>query len=70
MTTDDVGEMVQAYSKDGGILMLSGSQIDFAGIRDWLTSDEGNVEKTSYQGQDLWGGDSRGSIPVRGRIVR
>ena len=28
VTIDDISEMVRAYSKDGEILMLSGSQID------------------------------------------
>jgi hypothetical protein len=70
VTIDDVSEMVQAYSKDGGILMLSGSQIDFAGIGDWLTSDEGNIERISYQGQDLWGGDSRALVILDGYLIQ
>ena len=70
VTIDDISEMVQAYSKDGGILMLSGSQIDFAGIRDWLTSDEENIERISYQGQDLWGDDSRGMVLLDGYLIQ
>ena len=69
VTIDDVSEMVQARTRDGGILMLSGSQIDFAGIRDWLTSDEGNIEKTSYQGEELWGDDSRGMVLLDGYVI-
>ena len=71
VTIDDISEMVRAYSKDGEILMLSGSQIDFAGVRDWLSDeDEGNVERTSYQGQDLWGDDRRGMVILDGYLIQ
>ena len=71
VTIDDISEMVRAYSKDGEILMLSGSQIDFAGVRDWLSDeDEGNIERTSYQGQDLWGDDRRGMVILDGYLIQ
>ena len=70
MTIDDIGEMVRAYSKDGEILMLSGSQIDFAGVRDWLDSEEANIERTSYQGQDLWGSDNRALVILDGYLIQ
>ena len=71
VTIDDISEMVRAYSKDGEILTLSGSQIDFAGVRDWLSDeDEGNVERTSYQGQDLWGDDRRGMVILDGYLIQ
>ena len=70
VTIDDIGEMVRAYSKDGEILMLSGSQIDFAGIRDWLDSEEANIERSSYQGQDLWGGDSRALVILDSYLIQ
>ena len=69
VTIDDVSEMVQANSKDGQILMLSGSEIDFAGIRDWLDSEEANIERTSYQGQDLWGDDEGGLVILDGYLI-
>ena len=50
VTIDDIGEIVRAYSKDGEILMLSGTQIDFAGIRDWLDSEEANIERSFVPG--------------------
>ena len=70
VTIDDISEMVRAYSKDGEILMLSGSQVDFAGVRDWLDSEEANIERTSYQGQDLWGGDSRAMVIFDGYLIQ
>ena len=71
VTIDDISEMVRAYSKDGEILMLSGSQIDFAGVRDWLSDEEeGNIERTSYQGQDLWGDDRRGMVILDGYLIQ
>ena len=62
VTIDDVNSLVRAVTPDGEILMLSGSQIDFAGVRDWLTSEDANIEETSYQGQELWGGDERAMV--------
>ena len=71
VTIDDVGEMVKAFAKGGEeILMMGGSQIDFAGIRDWLDSEEANIERTSYQGQDLWGDDRRGMIILDGYLIQ
>ena len=67
VTIDDVNSLVRAVTPDGEILMLSGSQIDFAGVRDWLTSEDANIEETSYQGQELWGGDGTSHGPPPGR---
>lgn len=36
---------------------MSGSQIDFAAIRSWLTDEETNIEITQYQGEEMWGDD-------------
>ena len=57
VTVDDVGEVVWAFSPDGGIVMLGGSRIDFASIGQWLDDEDTNIGKTSYQGQEMWGND-------------
>ena len=58
LTGEDIGTLVHAVTRDGRILLMSGGQIDFAGIRDWLDDEETNIGKTSYQGQDMWGDES------------
>ena len=58
VTIDDVDRVVWAISPEGGIVMMSGSQIDFAGISEWLADEETNIGKTSYQGEEMWGGES------------
>ena len=55
---EDIGTLVHAVTRDGRILLMSGGQMDFAGIRDWLDDEEANIGKTSYQGQDMWGDES------------
>ena len=58
VTIDDVDRIVWAISPEGGIVMMSGSQIDFAGISEWLADEETNIGKTSYQGEEMWGGET------------
>ena len=58
LTGEDIGTLVHAVTRDGRILLMSGGQMDFAGIRDWLDDEETNIGKTSYQGQDMWGDES------------
>ena len=58
LTGEDIGTLVHAVTRDGRILLMSGGQIDFAGIRDWLDDEETNIGKTSYQGRDMWGDES------------
>ena len=58
LTGEDIGTLVHAVTRDGRILLMSGGQIDFAGIRDWLDDEEANIGKTSYQGRDMWGDES------------
>ena len=55
VTVDDVDQVVRALSPDGGIVMLSGSLIDFDAIGQWLADEDTYVEKTSYQGEEMWG---------------
>ena len=69
VTIDDIDSLVRAVTRDGQILMLSGSQIDFAGVRDWLDSEEANIEGTSYQGQELWGDDFLAMTLVDGYLI-
>ena len=42
--------------------MLSGARIDFAGLQDWLTDEDTNIEMTPYQGQELWGSGNRAMV--------
>ena len=58
LTGEDIGTLVHAVTRDGRILLMSGGQMDFAGIRDWLDDEETNIGRTSYQGQDMWGDES------------
>ena len=58
VTVDDIDEIVWAGTPEGEIVMLSGSQINFEAISDWLADEDTNVGRTSYQGEDMWGGDT------------
>ena len=69
VTIDDVDTLVSASTTDGGILMMSGSLIDFAGVRDWLTSEEANMEEISYQGEELWGDDRTAMALLDGYLI-
>ena len=69
VTIDDVDTLVSAFTTDGGILMMSGSLIDFAGVKDWLTSEEANMEETSYQGEELWGDDRTAMALLHGYLI-
>ena len=55
---DDIDEIVWAGTPEGEIVMLSGSQINYEAISDWLADEDTNVGRTSYQGEDMWGGDT------------
>ena len=58
LTGEDIGTLVRAVTRDGRILLMSGGQIDFAGIRDWLDDEETNIGKTPYQDEEMWGDES------------
>lgn len=66
VTVDDIDEVVWAGTPDGEVVMLSGSQINFGAISAWLADEETNVERTSYQGQDMWGSDSVALVLLQG----
>ena len=48
LTIYDVDRLVRAVTGDGEILMLSGARIDFAGLQDWLTDEDTNIEMTPF----------------------
>ena len=58
LTVDDIDKIVWAGTPDGEIVMLSGSRINFEAISDWLADEDTNVGRTSYQGEEMWGGDT------------
>ena len=65
VTVDDVDQVVWALSPEGGVVMLSGSRIDFAAIGQWLADEDTNIGKTSYQGEEMWGNDSVAMVPMQ-----
>ena len=57
MTIYDVDHLVQVLTEEGEFTLISGSQLDFTGISEWLADKETNIEKTPYQGEEIWGND-------------
>ena len=53
VTVADVDQVVRALSPDGGVVMLSGSRIDFAAIGQWLAGEDTNNRKKSHQGEEM-----------------
>ena len=66
VTVDDIDKIVWAGSPEGEIVMLSGSQMNFEAISDWLADEDTNVERTSYQGEEIWGGDTVAMVLLQG----
>ena len=51
---DDVDKLFRVHSGDGVFLIISSGQMDFLATREWLDDQEPSIERSSYQGEDLW----------------
>ena len=50
----DVDKLFRVHSRDGVFLIIISSQMDFLATREWLDDQESSIERSSYQGEDLW----------------
>ena len=57
VTIHDADLLVQASTKAGEFVILSGSRLDFTGVTDWLEDTETGIDNTPYHGETMWGDD-------------